>query len=89
LIAITTACDRILWSCNQTRQFPRSHRFVPGERIEQNLDGLRQTLIAAKSAHDAGLQEEDHVPEAVDFAPLNDLEWLEAVRRRSGNPANP
>src|ERR1039457_7114529 len=48
LIVITKAYDRILWSCNHTSQFPRNHRFVLGERIERNLYGLRDTLIAAK-----------------------------------------
>jgi len=49
LIAIAKTYDLILWSCNHTSQFPRNHRFVPGERIERNLYGLRKTLIAAKN----------------------------------------
>ncbi len=40
LIVITKTYDLILWSCN--------HRFVLGERIERNLYGLLETLIAAK-----------------------------------------
>jgi len=37
LIVITKTYDLILWSCNHTSRFPRSHRFVLGERIERNL----------------------------------------------------
>ena len=43
-----TTYDLILWSCNHTSKFPRNHRFVLGERIERNLYGLLETLIAAK-----------------------------------------
>ncbi len=45
---ITKTYDLILWSCNHTSKFPRNHRFVLGERIERNLYGLLETLIAAK-----------------------------------------
>jgi len=48
LIVITKTYDLILWSCNHTSKFPRSHRFVLGERIERNLYGLLETLIQAK-----------------------------------------
>jgi 23S rRNA-intervening sequence protein len=48
LIVITKTHDLILWSCNHTSKFPRNHRFVLGERIERNLYGLLETLIAAK-----------------------------------------
>ena len=48
LIVITKTYDLILWSCNHTSRFPRNHRFVLGERIERNLYGLLETLIAAK-----------------------------------------
>ena len=48
LIVITKTCDLILWFCNHTSRFPRNHRFVLGERIERNLYGLLETLIAAK-----------------------------------------
>jgi hypothetical protein len=40
--------DLILWSCNRTSKFPRNHCFVLGERIEPNVYGLIETLIAAK-----------------------------------------
>jgi hypothetical protein len=45
LTVITKMYDLILWSCNHTSRFPRSHRFVLGER---NLSNLLETLIAAK-----------------------------------------
>src|SRR5262245_15134218 len=48
LTVITKTYDLILWSCNHTGKFPRNHRFVLGERIERNLYGLLETLIAAK-----------------------------------------
>jgi hypothetical protein len=48
LIVVTKTYDLILWSCNHTGKFPRNHRFVLGERIERNLYGLLETLIAAK-----------------------------------------
>ena len=48
LIVITKTYDLILWSCNHTSKFPGNHRFVLGERIERNLYGLLETLIAAK-----------------------------------------
>ena len=46
LMVITKTYDLILWSCNHTSKFPRNHRFVLGERIERNLYGLLETLIA-------------------------------------------
>jgi len=49
---ITKTYDLILWSCNHTSKFPRNHRFVLGERIERNLYGLLETLIAAKYTKD-------------------------------------
>jgi hypothetical protein len=48
LTVITKMYDLILWSCNHRSRFPRSHRFVLGERIEWNLYNLLETLIAAK-----------------------------------------
>jgi hypothetical protein len=48
LVVITKIYDLILWSCNHTSRFPRSQRFVLGERIERNLYGLLETLIQAK-----------------------------------------
>ena len=48
LLVITKAYDLALWSCRHTAKFPRSHRFVLGERIERNLYDLLETLIRAK-----------------------------------------
>jgi hypothetical protein len=48
LIVITKTYDLILWSGNHTSRFPRSHRFVLGERIERNLYDLLETLIKAR-----------------------------------------
>jgi hypothetical protein len=35
LVVITKAYDLVLWSCHHTSRFPRSRRFVLGERIER------------------------------------------------------
>ncbi len=48
LVVITKTYDLILWSCNHTSKFPRNHRFVLGERIEQRLYDVLETLIEAK-----------------------------------------
>jgi len=48
LVVITKTYDLILWSCNHTARFPRSHPFVLGERIERKLYDLLETLIQAK-----------------------------------------
>ena len=48
LVVITKTYDLILWSCNHTGKFPGNHRFVLGERIEQRLYDLLETLIEAK-----------------------------------------
>jgi hypothetical protein len=48
LVVITKTYDLILWSCHHTGRFPRSQRFVLGERIERNLYDLLETLIRAK-----------------------------------------
>ncbi len=40
--------DLVLWCCQHTAHFPRSHRFVLGERIERRLYELLETLLQAK-----------------------------------------
>src|SRR5207302_5838481 len=40
--------DLVLWSSQHTARFPRSHRFVLGERIERRLYELLETLLQAK-----------------------------------------
>lgn len=52
LTVITKAYDLIVWSCRHTSKFPRSHRFVLGERIERRLYDLLETLIQAKYTRD-------------------------------------
>jgi hypothetical protein len=42
------AYDLVLWSCQHVARFPRSHRFVLGERIERNLYDLLESLIQAR-----------------------------------------
>jgi hypothetical protein len=48
LPVIIKTYDLILWSCRHTSRFPRSHRFVLGERIERHLYELLETLIQAE-----------------------------------------
>ena len=48
MTVIIKTYDLILWSCNHTGRFPRSHRFVLGERIERTLYDLLETLIRAR-----------------------------------------
>lgn len=50
LLIITKVYDLILWSGNHTSRFPKSHRYVLGERIERRLYDLLETLIEAKYA---------------------------------------
>jgi len=44
LVVIRKTYDLILWSCNHTGKFPRSHRFVLRERIERKLYDLLEKL---------------------------------------------
>src|SRR5437773_5832952 len=48
LMVVTRAYDLVLWSCRHTARFPRSHRFVLGERIERNLYDLLEGLVQAR-----------------------------------------
>ena len=52
LVVITKTYDMILWSCNHIGKFPRSHRFVLGERMERNLYDLLELLLTAKYRKD-------------------------------------
>jgi hypothetical protein len=52
LKVITRTYDLVKWSCQHTPRFPRSHRFVPGERIERRLYDLLETLIQARYTRD-------------------------------------
>jgi hypothetical protein len=42
----------VKWSCQHTAKFPRSHRFVLGERIDRRLYELLETLVQAKYTRD-------------------------------------
>lgn len=44
LVVIRKTYDLILWSCNHTGKFPRSHRFVLRERIERKLYDLLEKV---------------------------------------------
>jgi hypothetical protein len=48
LLVISKTYDLVKWSCEHTSRFPRTHRFVLGERIERRLYELLETLIQAK-----------------------------------------
>jgi hypothetical protein len=48
LAVIRKTYDLVKWSCGHTSKFPRSHRFVLGERIERRLYDLLETLIQAR-----------------------------------------
>jgi hypothetical protein len=52
LPVIAKMYDLVKWSCQHTSKFPRSHRFVLGERIERRLYDLLETLIEARYTKD-------------------------------------
>src|SRR4051812_27824642 len=52
LSVIRKTYDLVKWSCEHTGRFPRSHRFVLGERIERRLYSLLEALIEAKYTRD-------------------------------------
>jgi len=52
LAVIQKAYDLVKWSAQHTSKFPRSHRFVLGERIERRLYDLLGTLIEARYRRD-------------------------------------
>lgn len=54
LIVITKTYDLILWSCQHIARFPKSHRFVLGERMERNLYDLLELMIQAKYSKQPG-----------------------------------
>ena len=45
--AVTKAYDLVLWLVNHVGKFPRSHRFVLGERIETKMLTVVELLIRA------------------------------------------
>src|SRR5947209_12347198 len=52
LPVIAKTYDLVKWTCQHTAKFPRSHRFVLGERIERRLYDLLETLIQARYTRD-------------------------------------
>jgi hypothetical protein len=48
LTVITKTYDLLLWTCNHTSRFPRSHRHVLGEKLEQLLLEVLDLLIACR-----------------------------------------
>ena len=52
LAVIQKTYDLVRWACAHTAKFPRSHRFVLGERIERRLYDLLELLIQARYTRD-------------------------------------
>jgi hypothetical protein len=52
LQVIQRTYDLIKWSCQHTMRFPRSHRFVLGERLERRLYTLLDVLVDARYTRD-------------------------------------
>ena len=48
--AVTKAYDLLLWLINHVGKFPRSHRFVLGDRIESRMLTVLELLILTTSA---------------------------------------
>jgi hypothetical protein len=48
LAVITRTYDLVAWSCPHLSKFPRSYRFILGERIERRLYDLLELLIQAR-----------------------------------------
>ena len=48
LAVIQKTYDLVKWSCGHIANFPRKHRFTPGERFERRLYDLLETLIQAR-----------------------------------------
>ena len=56
LKVVTKIYDFILWTIPQVVKFPRSHRFVLGEKIENNLYDLLEEIIEAKYTKDKAIK---------------------------------
>ena len=50
--AVTKAYDLLLWLINHVGKFPRSHRFVLGERIETAMLNVLMLLVEAAYERD-------------------------------------
>ena len=49
---MTKAYDVLLWLINHMGKFPRSHRFVLGDRIESRKLNVVESLVLAAYARD-------------------------------------
>lgn len=52
LTVISKCYELVLWTVNHTSRFPRQHRHVLGDRIEQHLYDVLETLVDAKYTPD-------------------------------------
>ena len=88
LVVITKAYDLVLWSCYHTSRFPRSHRFVLGERIERNLYDLLETLLQARYTRErqALLGQANLTQEVLRF-PMRLARDLQCLKVQSYGPA--
>ncbi len=50
--AVTKAYDVLLWLINHVSKFPRSHRFVLGDRIESRMLAVLESLVLAAYTRD-------------------------------------
>jgi hypothetical protein len=67
--AVTKAYDLLLWLINHVGKFPRSHRFVLGDRIESRMLTVLESLVLA--AYSRGEKEHLHkVHTVVQVLPL-------------------
>jgi len=58
--AVTKAYDLLLWVINHVGKFPRSHRFVLGDRIESRMLSVLESLVLAAYAR----EKKDHLRRA-------------------------
>jgi hypothetical protein len=58
--AVTKAYDVLLWLINHVGKFPRSHRFVLGDRIESRMLSVLESLVLAAYTRD----KRDHLRQA-------------------------
>lgn len=58
--AVTKAYDVLLWLIGHVGKFPRSHRFVLGDRIESRMLAVLEALTLATYAR----QKKDHLQQA-------------------------
>ena len=88
LVVITKAYDLVLWSCHHRSRFPRSHRFVLGERIERNLYDLLETLLQARYTRErqALLGQANLTQEVLRF-PMRLARDLQCLKVQSYGPA--